>query len=466
MSLRAKLILYLTIVMGVAGVSVVWWMQSLLQDRTIAIVRASAMEIAGATRAFGMTGDMDGLKVYLKSFHDRTDISAVHAIRAPAVVREYKIRAGGEPQDDLDRQVLESGKESRSVDTSKHLIRFVLPILTEESCLSCHTSAKKGDVLGASSVSLNTRDLDASMRRVYCLIAIGLVVAVLIASVVVIQQINHSVIRPVNHMVTRLTAGSQALTSASAEVSSASQALADGSSTQAASLEETSASLEEIASMTRQNSDNANQANSTAHQASSLAETGVDAMKKMQEAIARIQTSAVETAKIIKTIDEIAFQTNLLALNAAVEAARAGEAGKGFAVVAEEVRNLARRSAEAAKTTADLIEGSQQNAEAGVTVTAEVAKNLADIKENTGKVAALIAEIAAASKEQTQGIDQLNTAVADMDKIVQQNAANAGESANASEKLSGQADELNSMVAELTTIVSGNRTPHPEKEET
>jgi methyl-accepting chemotaxis protein len=178
-------------------------------------------------------------------------------------------------------------------------------------------------------------------------------------------------------------------------------------------------------------------------------------MKRMTEAIDKIKNSASETAKIIKTIDEIAFQTNLLALNAAVEAARAGEAGKGFAVVAEEVRNLARRSAEAAKNTADLIEGSQKNAEAGVAVTAEVAKNLVGIKDNAGKVATLIAEIAAASKEQSQGIDQVNTAVSEMDKIVQKNAANAEESASASEELTSQAQELSAMVDQLVGIVGG-----------
>jgi methyl-accepting chemotaxis protein len=265
-----------------------------------------------------------------------------------------------------------------------------------------------------------------------------------------------SISRALNRIIEGLASGSAQVASASGQVSSASQQLAEGASEQASSLEETSSSLEEMASMTRQNADNANQANTVAKEAASLAGTGVESMKKMTEAIDKIKASASETAKIIKTIDEIAFQTNLLALNAAVEAARAGEAGKGFAVVAEEVRNLARRSAEAAKTTADLIEGSQKNADAGVTVTAEVARNLASIKENAGKVATLIAEIAAASKEQSQGIDQVNTAVTEMDKVVQQNAANAEESASASEELGSQAQELNAMVAELTTIVKGS----------
>jgi methyl-accepting chemotaxis protein len=283
------------------------------------------------------------------------------------------------------------------------------------------------------------------------LVFIFAVVISVIAAVFIIRSIT----RPIHRVIDGLATGSEQVTSASGQVSAASQQLAQGASEQASSLEETSSSLEEMASMTRQNADNANQANNIAKDASSLAAGGVEAMQRMTGAIDKIKKSSDETAKIIKTIDEIAFQTNLLALNAAVEAARAGEAGKGFAVVAEEVRNLARRSAEAAKNTADLIEGAQKNSEEGVAVTSEVAKSLSGIKEANNKVATLIAEIAAASKEQAQGIDQVNTAVSEMDKVVQQNAANAEESASASEELSSQAQELNAMVEQLTAIVGG-----------
>ncbi|MBD3344585.1 MAG: chemotaxis protein, partial [Chitinivibrionales bacterium] len=172
--------------------------------------------------------------------------------------------------------------------------------------------------------------------------------------------------------------------------------------------------------------------------------------------INKIKTSSDETAKIIKTIDEIAMQTNLLALNAAVEAARAGEAGRGFAVVAEEVRNLAQRSAEAAKNTADLIEGSQKNADNGVAASEDVGRSLEQIGGRVQKVAQLISEVSAASEEQSQGIDQVNTAVAQMDQVTQTNAANSEESASASEELSGQAQNLNVMVAELIAIVGGS----------
>jgi methyl-accepting chemotaxis protein len=231
--------------------------------------------------------------------------------------------------------------------------------------------------------------------------------------------------------------------------------MASGASEQASSLEETSASLEEMASMTRQNADNALQANTMASEASGAAEKGREAMARMSDAIGKIKKSSDETAKILKTIDEIAFQTNLLALNAAVEAARAGDAGKGFAVVAEEVRNLAQRSAEAAKNTARLIEESQKNSDNGVAVSNEVGNTLQQIVGSVKKLQQLNGEVSAASQEQSKGIDQVNIAISQMDKVTQSNAANAEESASASEELSAQAQELQGLVEQLKTMVGG-----------
>jgi len=246
------------------------------------------------------------------------------------------------------------------------------------------------------------------------------------------------------------------VSSASGEISQGAQSLAEGANEQASSLEEVGASLEETSSMTKQNADNANQAKLLATEARQAADESESSMKRMAEAINQIKTSSDNTAKIVKTIDEIAFQTNLLALNAAVEAARAGEAGKGFAVVAEEVRNLAMRSAEAAKNTTTMIEESVKNADSGVKITEEVAKALNQIIDRVGKMGSLIGEIAAASNEQSQGVEQINTAVAQMNQVTQQNAANSEESASAAEELSSQAAELQNMVAAFTLSSGGS----------
>ncbi|HXP90671.1 MAG TPA: methyl-accepting chemotaxis protein, partial [Fibrobacteria bacterium] len=245
------------------------------------------------------------------------------------------------------------------------------------------------------------------------------------------------------------------VSSASQQIASGSQNLAQGANEQASSLEEVSASLEEMASMTRQNADNALAAKNLANEADGNTRTGLEAMGKMSSAINKIKESSDQTAKIVKTIDEIAMQTNLLALNAAVEAARAGEAGRGFAVVAEEVRNLAQRSAQAAKNTADMIAESVRNAGDGVAIVDSVAVSLDKIAGSIRKVNDLIGEIAAASKEQSQGIKEVNEAVVQMDKVTQQNAANAEESASSSEELSSQAEELQGMVGQFRIRSTG-----------
>jgi methyl-accepting chemotaxis protein len=277
------------------------------------------------------------------------------------------------------------------------------------------------------------------------------------AIVVVLVTLNSGHIRRrLAGLVEKLADGSGRVDDSGRSVSAASQSLAEGASQQAASLEETSASLEEMASMTKRNADNAQKANELARQAREAADHGVSDMQRMAAAMNDIKASSDDIAKIIKTIDEIAFQTNILALNAAVEAARAGEAGMGFAVVADEVRSLAQRSAQAAKETAAKIEGAIAKTSLGVDINAKVAQALDAILSRVRQVDELVAEVASASREQSQGITQVNTAVGQMDRVTQHNAANAEESAAAAQELNSQSELLKQAVADLLHLVDGS----------
>lgn len=282
------------------------------------------------------------------------------------------------------------------------------------------------------------------------LAVIAILLSVIIA-VIIIRNLNAALTRTAQN----LNVGADQTASAAAEVSSAAQQLSQGATEQASSLEQTSSSLDEMSSMIRQNADNAGKANQLAQEARNAADKGNDSMGNMQQAMAAINQSSDKIAKIIKTIEEIAFQTNLLALNAAVEAARAGEHGKGFAVVAEEVRNLAKRSASAAKDTAELIEDNINKSKIGAEIAAKSTESLKGIVDNSKKVADLISDIAAASREQAEGINQITNAVSQLDQVTQQNASSSEESASASEELSSQAEMLKNMVLELQQFIFG-----------
>jgi len=271
-----------------------------------------------------------------------------------------------------------------------------------------------------------------------------------------IKESINMVVENLDKALRQVSIGADQVASASVQVSSGGQSLSQGASEQASSLEEISSSLQEMSSMTKQNAINAREANGVAEAARGSAQKGVESMNRMSFAINQIKSSSDATARIVKTIDEIAFQTNLLALNAAVEAARAGDAGRGFAVVAEEVRNLAQRSAEAAKNTANLIEEAVKNSENGVVINAEVLKNFQEITEKINKVSQVVAEIAAASDQQDQGISQVNKAVEQMNQLTQQNAANAEESAAAAQEMSSQSEQMRSMVASFKLTGTGN----------
>ncbi|MCF8130381.1 MAG: methyl-accepting chemotaxis protein [Deltaproteobacteria bacterium] len=324
--------------------------------------------------------------------------------------------------------------------------------------LSAFAPVKLGGTTWALIAEIDESEAFASVNLIAWLIGI-IAVAGIVAIILVALLIARAITHPINAIIEGLGDGSEQVAAASSQVSASSQSLAEGASEQAAGIEETSASLEEISSMTKQNADNADQADKLMGAATETVGNANDSMDRLAGSMREITRASEETSNIIKTIDEIAFQTNLLALNAAVEAARAGEAGAGFAVVADEVRNLALRAADAAKNTSALIEGTTKEVKEGSELAEKTNRAFGKVAESAGKVGELVSEIAAASKEQAQGIEQVNTAVTEMDKVTQNNAANAEESASASEEMNAQAEQMKAYVNDLIMLVSG-KTAH------
>jgi methyl-accepting chemotaxis protein len=297
-------------------------------------------------------------------------------------------------------------------------------------------------------------DVEKELAKIFYII-FGVITFIAVGGLILSYLMARSIARPIDLISIGLREGADQVASASGQVSLASHQLAEGSSEQAASIEETSSSLEEMHSMTKQNADNAKQADTLMKEANQVVSKANDSMTQLIGSMQEISKASQKTQKIVKTIDEVAFQTNLLALNAAVEAARAGEAGAGFAVVADEVRNLAIRAADAAKNTADLIEGTVKKVKDGGALVATTNEAFNQVAESASKVGELLSEIATASNEQAQGIGQVNTAVAEMDKVVQRNAANAEESASASEEMNAQAEHMKGFVENLVALVGG-----------
>jgi methyl-accepting chemotaxis protein len=332
------------------------------------------------------------------------------------------------------------GKESQKVNENMHKILEAVSSTNEQSVSTI------GQVIEESfnAVKQKTR-----------LIIVVMGGASIVTIFVILFFLMTKITNTIRRIVDNLSRNSEKVASSSAQISSASQTLAQGSSTQASSIEETSSSLEEMSSMIKQNANNAMQTDKLMKETDRVVGHATESMTALTSSICEISKASEKTSKIIGTIDEIAFQTNLLALNAAVEAARAGELGAGFAVVADEVRNLAMRAAEAAKVTADLIKGTVEKVKTGSDLVNASNEAFSQVTKISNETACLVSEITTASNEQTQGIQQINKAVAEIDAITQQNAANAEEFASASEVMSYQAEHMRRFVGELVALVDG-----------
>ena len=357
-------------------------------------------------------------------------------------------------------------KPDRLVRESPGVVEIFQPQVVVKSCLECHKDWQADSICGVVAFRFSTaalaqaeaenRAATKQVSRSSMLLAAIAILSGLAMVIALVQIVTRPITRHLSQVADALDTSSSQVKNGAAQVTGASQSLAEGASEQAASLEETSSSLEEMSSMTRRNAETAGKVKELGSDARKAGDLGVQDMAALVSAMEAIKRSSTDIAKIIKTIDEIAFQTNILALNAAVEAARAGEAGAGFAVVADEVRNLAQRCAQAAKETASKIEDAVQKSAVGADISAKVAKSLAEIVGKARQVDQMAGEVAVASQEQSQGIAQVNTAVTQMDKVTQRNAATAEESAAAASELNAQAETMLEATRELLRLVDGN----------
>jgi len=412
------------------------------------------------------SGDMD---LFEKVIHEQASLpgleeASLFDFKGRVAYSTVPSRLHGELPTELKPQLLkQSDLVRRETDGSFEIYQ---PMVAQKTCVECHTERHQGDILGVLSLRFSGQALmkaeqswdkfgtDFSRANALNTI-ITTAVLVLVLAVLVGLCVRYFMSTPLERAADGLASEAHNVRLAAGQVTNTSQVLAEGASEQAASLEETSSSLEEMSSMIRRNTENAQKANEIARQAHEAADKGVGDMQFMTRAIEGIKNSGDDIAKIIKTIEEIAFQTNILALNAAVEAARAGEAGLGFAVVADEVRNLAHRSAQAASEISGKIENAITKTGQGVEISSKVAQALNDIVIKVKQVDELVTEVASASREQTQGITQINTAVGQMDQVTQNNAASAEESAAAAEELNAQAEVMKQSVVELFELVRG-----------
>jgi len=407
---------------------------------------------------------LNGYHKPLQQLHETTgSVSVLYLDTTPIAYAGFKSK-----EDTLfDESSLQIDPEKRAaVQRTDKPVNTHLVLAQNEYLATCFALAgSKGEKIGTACVGIPEQQILETQQAVLSYgadtqqsVQLGLVGAGSVSLVVFgafCLVLASGITKPINGVIKGLTNSAQRVDSALQNLSAATHQLAMGASRQAAGVEETSASLDEITSMTDRNAENADHADRLMREADATIERVGGSMRQLSASMGDISRANEETQKIIKTIDEIAFQTNLLALNAAVEAARAGEAGAGFAVVADEVRNLAMRAANAAKITENLIESTVRSVQEGAELVERTGREFQELADSVGKSVELVGEIAVASKEQAQGISQINNAVTDIDKVTQHNAANAEESAAAVDEVHAQSEQIEGFVARLVLLVAG-----------
>ena len=500
LSISVRLVAGLSLVIGVATGGLIFW-SAREQER-------SAMEQAGLFAAstaratvLGLdavmaSGDLDELKAFVAEIRRDEAVESLRVVRGERVTRQFgEATREGSGVDREEQQAITDGRQYQGAEVSggRLVYRVINPVIASRNvmgkdCLGCH-QVKEGDVLGA--VSLQIR-LDSITQAVHDFKRNIVVVALLFGVPVLVGLyllLTRTITRPLKAVISQIqdiSEGEGDLTkrlevknqdeigelarwfnlfidklhdimaqvrqvanhvhTASKEMSAAAEALSSGAQEQAASIEETAASIGEMTETVKQNANAARAANQFAVGSRDGAERGGQIVTSAVRAMGEINTASKRIAEIITTIDEIAFQTNLLALNAAVEAARAGEQGRGFAVVAAEVRNLAQRSATAAKEIKTLIKDSVKKVEDGSELVNKSGETLQEIVTTVKRVTDIVGEIAVTSQEQATGIDQVNKAVTQMDQVVQANAAQTEELSSTAYSLTAQAQELEALV--------------------
>ena len=465
----AKLMTAIAMVIILTSAMNLYWIHNQAEKQALDAAREMAEQLSivilRSLNVMMVQGTISERALYLKEITKSKGLKEVRVIRSESVNKQF---GGGfeneKPRDETEHRVLESAQPEVSIveDGGERFYRAVVPFIMDESarnteidCFMCHTESMAGTANGALNVLIPLKTTDAAIAANGRVMALFYIVELLLIMAALYVLIDRNVLRVLYAVSRELYDTASEVKESSTSMSQSSEVISDGAARQAAAVEETSAAMEELAKHGEKNRDNAHRAEAVTGASLEMVSKGAQVMGQMKTAMREIIHSSDEIHKIIKVIEEIAFQTNLLALNAAVEAAKAGGHGKGFAVVAEEVRNLAQRSAAAAKETTELADSAVEKSERGSKMTEEAADIFDGVADAARKTATIIKEIVQTTDHSQHGVREINTAVKDIDSVTQENARKAEQANMHCMTLDQRADDLSSIIEELNLIIHG-----------